>query len=148
MGGYVSSFSFEGYCEVFQNAVYIRLKELLKILHSRVEEDDRSEAQAAAEIHKDKVMAHFFDHAARGRTNSFISHSTCFSCLFEPPEHALPCGHVLCTLCLRAYGKSHEETMVDIVGCPMDKLITRRHQSWRVLLKPAAAGIRILTLDG
>lgn len=148
VGGYVSRFSFENNRKEFQNEIYIRLNDLLKILHTRVEEDEQTEAQAAAEIHKDKVMAHFFDHAARGQTTNFISHSTCFSCLFEPPEHALPCGHVLCTLCLRAYGKSHVETMVEIVGCPMDMLITRRHQSWKVFLKPAAAGIRMLTLDG
>ncbi|MCJ1422264.1 hypothetical protein MMC29_000144 [Sticta canariensis] len=73
-GGYVSSFSFESYRKEFQDEIYFRLYDLLKIRRSRVEEDDQPEAQAAAEIHKDK--------------------------------------------------------------------------SWKVLLKPAAAGIRMLTLDG
>ena len=148
VGGYISSFSFGVFRKEFQDLIYTRLDNLLKLLSSRIEEDDQPEAQVAAEIHKDKVMVHFFDHSARGRLNSFISHSTCFSCLFEPPEHALPCGHVLCTLCLRAYGRCRGKTEVDIKGCPMEKPISRRHQSWKVLLKPAAAGIRILTLDG
>lgn len=148
VGEYISRFSFESFRVEFQDLVYTRLDDLLKYLRSRIEEDDQPEAQAAAEIHKDLVMIHFFEHAARGRDNSFISHSTCFSCLFEPPEHVLPCGHVLCTLCLRAYGKSRGKMEVEIKGCPMEKLISRRHQSCKVLLKPAAAGIRILTLDG
>lgn len=118
------------------------------MLRSKMKHDDRPEAQAAAEVHKDSVMVHFFEHSARGQANKLISHSACFSCLIEPPEHALPCGHVLCTLCLKAYGKLKGETRVEIVGCPMELLITPRAQPWRILLKPAAAGIRVLTLDG
>lgn len=148
VGGYVSQFSFERHREEFQQEIYIRLTGLLAELRSRMEHDDRPEAQAAAEIHKDSVMVHFFNHSARGQSNNFISHSACFSCLIEPPEHALPCGHVLCVLCLKAYGNLKGETRVEITGCPMDKLITKQPQSWRILLKPAAAGIRILTLDG
>ena len=102
VGGYVSLFSFPNYQEKFQKEIYARLSELLKILHSRTEDEDGSEVQAAAQIHKDTVLDHFFDHTARGRPSNFISHSTCLSCLFKPPEHALPCGHVLCTPCLMA----------------------------------------------
>lgn len=148
VGGYVSQFSFENHQEIFQAEIYSRLNELLKILHSRLKNDDESEVQAAAEIHQGNVLDHFFDHTARGRANNFISHSTCFSCLFEPPEHALPCGHVLCTPCLMAYGKPRGKMVVEMTGCPMETLLTPRHQVWNVLLKPAAAGLRILTLDG
>ena len=39
--------------------------------------------------------------------------------------------------------------MVEIEGCPMEQSNGRsRHGSWRVFLKPDAAGLRILTLDG
>lgn len=147
VGGYVSEFSFERHREEFQEGIYVRLTGLLAKLRSKMKDDDRPEAQAAAEIHKDSVMVHFFNHSARGQANKFISHSACLSCLIEPPEHALPCGHVLCTLCLKAYGKLKGETRVEITGCPMD-IITPRSQLWRILLKPAAAGIRVLTLDG
>ena len=148
VGGYMSQFSFENHQAKFQTEIYTRLNELLKILHSRLENDDESEVQAAANIHRSTVLDHFFDHTARGQANNFISHSTCFSCLFEPPEHPLPCGHVLCTPCLMAYGKRLGKTVVEMTGCPMETLIRPRKQAWKVLLKPAAAGLRILTLDG
>ena len=94
-------------------------------------------------------MMQFYSHSARGRPEAFISHTTCFSCLFEPPEHALLCGHVLCTSCLRAYGRSRGGSMVEIEGCPMEKSSSwSTYGTWKVLLKPDAAGLRILTLDG
>lgn len=149
MGCYVSSFSFETYCGKFQADVYSRFDELLKRLRSRVQEGGELEPQAAAEIHKDDVMIQFYRHIARGRPEAFISHTTCLSCLFEPPEHALSCGHVLCTSCLRAYGHSRGRTAVEIQGCPMEQSNRRlKYRSWRVFLKPDAAGLRILTLDG
>ena len=149
VGGYVSSFSFNEYCESFQDAVYSRLEELLRRLRSRVQEGGEFEAQAAAEIHREEVLVHFYSHSARGRPEAFISHSACFSCLFEQPEHALPCGHVICTPCLRAYGHPRGRTVVEIDGCPLELLNRRsRHGFWRVTLKPDAASIRILTLDG
>ncbi|KAL9047302.1 MAG: hypothetical protein Q9214_000088 [Letrouitia sp. 1 TL-2023] len=148
VGGYVSRFSFKSYQENFQLDVYSRLDELLKTLRSRVQAGPETEVQAAAKIHKDTVMVHFYDHAARGRADAFISHSTCFSCLFEPPEHALPCGHIICTPCLHAYGRDVGRTMVEIDGCPLEIHSRPRYQVWKVFMKPAAAGIRILTLDG
>lgn len=148
MGGYISTFSFLNNQEQFQRNVYSRLSELLKLLHERLEKDDESEVEAAVAIHKSSVLDHFFHHTARGQASKFISHSTCFSCLFEPPEHALPCGHILCTPCLRAHGKSQGKMVVEMTGCPMERLITPRHQVWRVIIKPAAAGVRVLTLDG
>lgn len=148
VGAYVSQLSFENYHEEFRVEIYSRLDELLKILRERTQDDDEPEAQAAAEIHKENVMVHFFDHSARGTANKFISHSTCFSCLIEPPEHALPCGHVLCTPCIKAYGESRGKLVIEMHGCPMETLIRGRNPVWKILLKPAAAGIRILTLDG
>lgn len=39
--------------------------------------------------------------------------------------------------------------VVEIEGCPMELSSKRsRYGSWKVLLKPDAAGLRILTLDG
>lgn len=94
-------------------------------------------------------MVQFYCHSAQGRPEAFISHTTCLSCLFEPPEHALLCGHVLCASCLRAYGRSRGRNLVEIEGCPMELLSTwSRYGSWKVLLKPDAAGLRILSLDG
>ena len=144
----MSDFAFASYHERFQWDVYAQLDLLLKSLADRVQEGDALESQAAAQIHKDQVMVHFYNHSAKGRPEAFISHSTCFSCLFEPPEHALPCGHILCTSCIRAYGHAKGRTIVEMDSCPLESLIRPRYGLWRVFIKPASAGIRILTLDG
>ena len=152
VGNYVSRFSFEGYQETFQFDVFSRLNECLKLLYSQVQRAGESEAEAAAQLHRNTVMAHFYNHAEQAKTDSgasavpFISQSTCVSCLIEPPEHALPCGHILCSSCLRAYGHSKSKNVVEIDGCPIESLSLPRY--WKVFLKPADAGIRILTLDG
>ena len=143
-GNYMSSFSFDGYRETFLWDVYSRLDLLLKELRSRVEKGGEREAQAAAEIHRDTIIVQFFKHAAEDKNNAFISQTTCYCCLFEPPEHALRCGHILCTSCLWAYGRPQGRTMVEIDQCPLGDLIG----AWKVMLKPSAAGVRILTLDG
>lgn len=78
----------------------------------------------------------------------YNSHSACFCCLFEPPEHALPCGHILCTPCIKDYGQLRSKTEVEIHGCPIESRVVHRYQTWRIHLKPETAGVRILTLDG
>ena len=118
------------------------------MLRTRTHDLSEIEVDAAAEIHKNSVMKHFYNHAANAGGHAFISHSTCFSCLFEPPEHALPCGHVLCTSCLKAYGHSKGKFVVEIEGCPIESLSNPQTQVCKVIMKPADAGIRVLTLDG
>lgn len=150
----MSRFSFESYQETFQFDVCSRLDESLKLLHLKVQDGGEIEAEAAAEIHKDTVMTHFYEHAEQAKAASeagvvpFISQSTCFSCLVEPSEHALPCGHILCSSCLRAYGRTTAKNVVEINDCPIESLTRPRYHMWKVFLKPADAGIRILTLDG
>ena len=56
VGDYVSRFSFESYQETFQFEVFSRLDESLKLLHTRVQKAGETEAEAAAEFHKDTVM--------------------------------------------------------------------------------------------
>ena len=150
VGNYLSQFSFDNYREIFNFDVYSQLTESLKMLHIKVHETGQFEADAAAAIHKDSVMKHFYNHMAEAGAgaDAFINHSTCFSCLFEPPEHALPCGHVLCTPCLRAYGGSKGKFVVEIDGCPLESLSRPRDQVWKVVMKPPDAGIRVMTLDG
>lgn len=146
-GDYQSSFSFAGYREKFRYDVYAKLT----AIHAKVRErmqDERSEDRAAAEIHKESVLLPFFEHAFRGDQRAFVSHSVCYVCLFESSEHALPCGHTICGPCLRAYGKLGRSSLVEIYECPMEPRQNRWRLPWKVHLKPPAAGVRILTLDG
>ncbi|KAK4629215.1 Calcium-independent phospholipase A2-gamma [Fulvia fulva] len=146
-GEYQSSFTFQSYREEFQIQVYRILLALSKRVRTRAREGIPEE-QAAAETHEDWVLPHFIEHAARGDAKAFISHTVCFACLFEPPEHALPCGHVLCTRCLKTSGKVSLSRFVEIARCPLERKESRFRTAWRVHLKPASCGVRVLTLDG
>lgn len=152
-GEYVSKFSFDRHGEEFRTKVYSCLVDLLRELTARCRNGE-SEERAAAAIHKSKVMNNFFSRAVPVNANvkpphaSLTSHTACFCCLFGQAEHFLPCGHVLCTQCLRTYGKQRGLHVFRIIGCPMEKTGEPRAHIWDVYMKPRAAGVRILTLDG
>lgn len=146
-GDYQSSFTFASYKQVFQDHIYERLEALSHRVRQRTKEDV-TEDRAAAEIHRESVLHHFFTRVFKGDSQSFISHSVCFVCLFEAPEHALPCGHIICTSCLRTYGRTILNRYVDIVECPLEEKERRFVSTWRVHLKPENCGVRVLTLDG
>jgi hypothetical protein len=152
-GSYVSKRKFEDLREEFASNCYFRLQELLERLDTLRQKRGlrNDEVQAAAEIHRDDVMAWFFRHVSgNGRAAQYNSHSVCLCCLLRPPEHALPCGHVLCTNCVSIYGHARpgSRTEIEIEYCPLEVRSVRTFQPWRVYLKPDAASVRILTLDG
>ena len=147
-GDFESSFTFDSYRHTFQKDTYQKLKGLRGMVSARINEGGISEEQAAAEIHRECVLPAFFEHASRGDPQLFISHTVCCSCLFEPPEHALPCGHIICTSCLKTYGKLQLNRYVEISECPMEKRERHFRKAWQVYLKPANCGVRVLALDG
>lgn len=75
------------------------------------------------------------------------SHSTCFCCLMDVPQHSLPCGHALCDRCARACGDLTQSTLL-ISWCPLHQHATRWTQPKVVKYKPRGAGVRVLVLDG
>jgi hypothetical protein len=82
-------------------------------------------------------------------TKQFISHSTCFCCLMAVPEHVLPCGHVLCTRCVKTHGKGRGSKVVfELISCPIHAVETSWQQPWVIRFKPDFAGVRLLCLDG
>ncbi|KAF1349168.1 hypothetical protein BDV97DRAFT_370365 [Delphinella strobiligena] len=120
-GDYLSTFSFESFREQFANDVYTYLDELLCNLPQIDDRHSNQEDKAATELHKTKVLRPFFTHSLTVHSESvLLSHTVCFCCLFDIPEHALPCGHVLCTRCLKDYGSVVEEDLIRIWGCPID----------------------------
>lgn len=146
VGSYLSSFSADSYQNVFRDKVYYHLVQLLAELQKKNLSED-TEEQAAAQIHRETVLTQFYKHV--GGAEKFKSHSACFCCLVAPPQHPLPCGHILCTPCLKANSLSHRKSVIEIQGCPLHT--TRGHSTpdlYRVTLKPDAAGVRVLTLDG
>jgi predicted acylesterase/phospholipase RssA len=87
----------------------------------------------------------FFE--AVGPASSICSHATCFCCLMDVPEHALPCGHVICTACIKAYGKQTKSS-VSVACCPLHRVSTKWAHPTVVKFKPIGAGVRVLALDG
>ena len=151
-GKYEARQTFESLQQAFANNTFFRLEELLHRLRQKQRSSTKNdEIQDAAEIHRDDVMAYFYRHVMiEGKPGRYTSHTVCFCCLLRPPEHALPCGHVLCTQCVMIYGrlKPGNRSAIEINHCPMESQTIQIPQSWSIHLKPDAAGVRILTLDG
>ena len=82
-----------------------------------------------------------------GPASSIISHATCFCCLMDVPEHPLPCGHVLCNACIKAYGKVNK-LAISLSCCPLHREATRWATPSDIKFKPPGAGVRVLALDG
>lgn len=146
-GDYISSFVFGGNQYKFQRDTYLKLVSL----SDRVREKEAlgtPKEQAAADTHREIVMPQFYEHASRGDVRSFVSHTVCFSCLIQPPEHALPCGHIICTSCLKTYGRLHYDLLVEISAYPMERSGKRFRSTWKVFLKPPSCGVRVLALGG
>jgi hypothetical protein len=79
----------------------------------------------------------------------FMSHATCYCCLTAAPEHALPCGHVLCTGCVKSYGKKRgSRSLLEMTYCPLHERETRWSSPCQLRFKPDYAGVRLLCLDG
>lgn len=82
-----------------------------------------------------------------GDARHFFSHEACFSCLRELPEHAMPCGHILCNPCVMSFGQKITPVLVEMTRCPLHA-DTLFEPAWQVKIKPRYAGTRVLSLDG
>jgi hypothetical protein len=83
-----------------------------------------------------------------------FSNKTCFQCLFNQPDFALPCGHSICETCTRGFGSADKSERHVFKFCKCDLcagepcLKTTTNWPWEIKLKPPTAGVRILTIDG
>jgi hypothetical protein len=82
----------------------------------------------------------------------FVSHSTCFCCLMQVPNHPLPCGHVLCTSCIKGFGRRKSRVTCEMLFCPLHQEETeikwQNQLPWIIKFNPEFAGVRLLSLDG
>ncbi|KAL3429839.1 hypothetical protein BDV09DRAFT_202723 [Aspergillus tetrazonus] len=145
---YESSFSADGFRTTFRSMIFANLDALLRKLGDATFNAANRELEEAAAIHRDLVLMQFFHHL--GGPSKFISHTVCYTCLVEPPEHLLPCGHVLCTPCIKAFGVNRVKNVYEMVACPMhrDRTEGQFPEFWPISIKPHGAGTRILSLDG
>lgn len=144
-GPYEAKFTFSTYREEFRTAVYTRLRCLLERL-AELEISGETQEVAALQIHRDDILR-FFYRKTGAKHKRTMNLKMCLSCLFNPPEHALSCGHVLCTACAKGYGRSRGKNTIQILECPLDDLSKLPCRPQVIHLKPESAGVRILTLD-
>ncbi|PNS15041.1 hypothetical protein CAC42_2270 [Sphaceloma murrayae] len=110
-------------------------------------DDDLQDQQVALSLHKDYLRQFF---TSVGVAAKLFSHSSCFVCLMHVPSHPLPCGHVLCSACVKAFGKPHGRSTVIVSHCPLhddSHPWTRWQDSVHIYFKPKGVGTRVLSLD-
>ena len=151
-GQYESDFNAEQYCSTWMQDI----KHEIRYVHEQLQEhQERGPRSVSEERHLLKIhsglMSELYD--VLGSAGKFLSHSTCFCCLMQAPQHSLPCGHVLCTACVRSYGKRdngkrENKFVLKMESCPMHSEETRWGRPCVIRFKPDHAGVRLLSLDG
>lgn len=74
------------------------------------------------------------------------SHATCLCCLTDVPQYSLPCGHVLCARCARAFGTEYGLSLT-LDCCPMHSTDAPWEEQMTYNLKSQEAGVCTLSLD-
>ncbi|OQO10125.1 hypothetical protein B0A48_04482 [Cryoendolithus antarcticus] len=118
--------------------------ELEQIAHG-VEGQTIPEERIALGLHVEYLNT-FFE--TIGSAGSIVSHATCFCCLMDVPEHPLPCGHVLCSACTKAYSRRLNGHSATMSSCPLHQYSTKWAKPALIKFKPTGAGVRVLSLDG
>lgn len=145
-GGYQSDgFSVEDFGSTWTRHIQDHLSEFQKELKAIIDKPHQeTEEDMMWKLHTRHLRSFYGDTA-----HLFISHSTCFTCLMAVPEHVLPCGHVLCSRCIRNHGKQRSSKVVlELSSCPLHEPDTQWQTPWVIRFKPDFAGVRLLCLDG
>ncbi|KAF2721275.1 hypothetical protein K431DRAFT_224804 [Polychaeton citri CBS 116435] len=116
----------------------------LEQLPQNAEQPAIPEERIALDLHAEYINS-FFEQI--GPASQIRSHATCFCCLMDVPEHPLPCGHVFCNACVKAYGKTGKAS-VAVPCCPLHPAETQWTRPALIKYKPIGAGLRVLSLDG
>lgn len=145
-GNYQSSFQ----PQHFKQEWLATIRDHLQDIEARFDDQSHrcshlSNADIASEMHLQEINRFYY---SIGGAGGFLSHEACLACLRELPEHALPCGHVLCNPCALAYGKKIAPTAILLERCPLHHRETFWEPPWQISVKPPQAGVRILCLDG
>ncbi|PSN59126.1 hypothetical protein BS50DRAFT_594903 [Corynespora cassiicola Philippines] len=147
-GLYQSDFTFKNLVDDW----YRHLKRHLKSFQAKLDQ----ETGASANVDELNVMTKIHHaninefYRGFGGAQNFINHSTCFCCLADLAEHPLPCGHILCTRCIKGFGTAHKTVsgVYFVSSCPLHHRGPVFQVPWQVSFKPQLAGVRVLSLDG
>jgi hypothetical protein len=149
-GDYVSAFD-HTFVSTWMDQLQAAVDDLHPIFSNALERSARvsgyvesSEERIAFAIHVDRLDRLY---RSIGPATWVRSNSTCYCCLMDVPQHALPCGHALCDGCARACGDLKQTTLL-VSWCPLHPDATRWTQPKVIKYKPRGAGVRVLALDG
>jgi hypothetical protein len=129
------------------------IKRNLEALHYQLQlSRDRTHARTpddkfALQQHSE-IMTEFY--RSTKLIETFRSHSVCVCCFTQISTHAIPCGHVLCTSCIKGYGSTSNRFDFSLYDCPLHPIETRAQWGRPCIIrfKPDFAGVRLLSLDG
>lgn len=149
-GEYQSNFAIEPFISRFKDQLKNAIGSVQRDFYYEAEQVNQADEHVpderiALSLHRE-YLGQFF--ASVGPADQLFSHSSCFSCLMSVPEHALPCGHIICHACLKSFGKSVGRTTIAMSSCPLHNDETRWQEPRNIQLKPKGAGVRVLSLDG
>ncbi|KAK2606241.1 hypothetical protein QQS21_003289 [Conoideocrella luteorostrata] len=145
-GSYQSSFQPQQFLEEWLASIRSHLQKIETRFNDQNNQCSHlSNATIASDMHFQEINRFY---CSIGGASKFLSHETCLACLRELPEHALPCGHILCNPCMLAYGKKISPTTIFLEKCPLHYTETFWEPPWQIRVKPPHAGVRILCLDG
>ncbi|KAF2462522.1 FabD/lysophospholipase-like protein [Lindgomyces ingoldianus] len=147
-GEYQSNFTWDNFADDWESFLLQNLSSFKNTAQQKIAHNPTtSELVATTSLHHTNINAFY---GRLGGAQKFVSHSTCFCCLREMAEHPLPCGHVLCTPCVKGFGQRHEGTsgLYFMAACPLHEGDTLFPTPWEVHFKPPLAGVRVLSLDG
>jgi len=146
-GPYQSDFTWETFADDWLHLLQGHLSDFQNKVQTVMAITLVNELDAITDLHGHNITTFY---QRLGGASKFVSHSACFCCLREMAEHPLPCGHVLCSACIKHYGKQRPDMggLVSMESCPLHELDTIFPTPWKVYFKPPLAGVRILSLDG
>lgn len=151
-GEFESNFNPQSYLRSWRKEIRSQMHNIDRELESASQRAPSYSKEAyMMQIHRDDMVSCY--DASLGSAGGILSYATCFCCLMQSPEHALRCGHVLCTQCVRAHGQPlHDNTstrsVVKLDCCPLHPKKTDWEVPCLIRFKPEHAGVRLLCLDG
>ncbi|KNB13799.1 hypothetical protein FOXG_12484 [Fusarium oxysporum f. sp. lycopersici 4287] len=79
--------------------------------------------------------------------SQFKSEDTCFSCIRRRPQYTLPCGHMICQVCVRIFSSTSitDPWLVEVKACPV---CTAPTHDLTIRLVPDTSRLRVLSIDG
>ena len=150
-GQHISKLQVNHYYPIWSQSIKAAMTGMQEELQDQLRRSpETSEEKHLLRIHSD-LMDKLYERI--GSAGDFFSHSTCFCCLMQAPQHTLPCGHALCVPCIRSYarpnnGAMENKSVLRMDHCPLHPAATRWRSPCIIRFKPDHAGVRLLCLDG